>query len=347
MTITKTFSNCLFEVHRYEPEDFRMENDGRKWLQKARARRQLLAELASFADADGTNSFPGVKKLMRRLGWGRSTMFRYLDDLEVLGCMKPAGRTGQRGTMKRELFPLTTTKAVPESDSQGPRLDESEGPQGPTFDIRGPGLTPQSPRLESHSPTMMGHNLPVSDLPKKPALPTVPHQKRTVGRMAQSWAGKFGSHLNRQCKHEEWAQLAGQDVESVVRVWNKWIAVRKLDGLRCPIPKFLEEFEETLAIVEKESADAEIAEASKSLQDESEDSRHKHREWRIGLDAAEDIDEYVAAHPYIREFVVDGGKRIYISDERDVLVDDARRALERRRLTAQAELEKERGSYAL
>src|SRR5579871_6236298 len=251
MSEPKTFSNCLFQAHKLTPEAFRVENDGRKANQKAAARRQLFIELASFADADGTNAFPAGETIAARLGWSRRKVFTYLPDLETLGYMQNLGRVKQRGNMRRVLIPPTppsaglafetTLESTPEPDSQSAGFEDKPDSQSAELKSQSAGFASQSAGLNSRSAAMVAHNLPSLDLPNKPAIPTMPNQKRTVGRMGEYWAGNRGTILNGYCTPELWTQLNGQDEETILRVWMKWLAVRKLNNLNAPVLKFVEE----------------------------------------------------------------------------------------------------------
>jgi hypothetical protein len=126
----EVFTNCLFQAHKLPFERFKMRGDGRKWKHLASARRVLFNELASFANADGTRIYPAINTIADRLGWSRRKVCYGLSDLEKLGCVENAGKTGQRGTMMRSLTPPAERVRKPRKPKE-PKPEVAEVPASP------------------------------------------------------------------------------------------------------------------------------------------------------------------------------------------------------------------------
>jgi hypothetical protein len=60
-------------------------------------------ELATYADADGTNACPSIESLKRCVGSRRST-FRRLDELRQLGFLRDEGKSRFQGTTTRAVL---------------------------------------------------------------------------------------------------------------------------------------------------------------------------------------------------------------------------------------------------
>jgi hypothetical protein len=95
---------CFFDVRGIPAEVYRLPNDGRKWLVKAKARREIAMQLASYADADGTDIKVGATRMRDEIGgMCRSTLFNRLAELDELGFLITKGKTSEHGTAIRRL----------------------------------------------------------------------------------------------------------------------------------------------------------------------------------------------------------------------------------------------------
>jgi hypothetical protein len=347
---TEAFTNCLFQAHKLPFERFKMRGDGRKWKHLASARRVLFNELASFANADGTRIYPAINTIADRLGWSRRKVCYALADLEKLGCVENVGKTGQRGTMMRSLTPPAERVRKPRKPKE-PKPEVAEVPASPEvepeeksseckihphsagFASESAGLESRSAGLNPHSAIAVAHNLPSSDLPIKPALPTMP-PNRLVGRLGKDFARAKGTPLNKQGKEAVLILAAKKGDDRVILVWGAWIKTRNLDGLTCPFFKFVEEFEETEAVIEKQAADIQEENDRREGRTKAtrtvEDSELARKKWRDGLEAAEDIDGYIRDNPAPTLYGDSQGKAIKLGDYWTELIQDARKSLLRR-----------------
>ena len=227
MAATKTeFKNCLFQSFKIPLEKFRLPEDGRKWKASAFNRSALFKELASFANADGTNIWPSIPTLIKSTGWSRSKVCYTLDELTALGLMERTGRKGQHGPAVRR---LKTTEA---HDSQSPTFDSGS----PTLECGSPTFNPESPTFDSRSPTMVGPYLP-SDLPSKPAL------------QPEAWVVRFFRRTFRQSVRHRRKEIRslfdGRKPEAVCGSIEKWHEERTegFENLRDPFGALLREFD--------------------------------------------------------------------------------------------------------
>jgi hypothetical protein len=103
---------CVRDARAYPPECFSLPRDGRKAKHVCRQRRELFIQYATYADADGSRSWPGEKRVCEEMGLKRRTMERLVADLKELGCVVeavgPDGKIklhGPRGTTERLVVP--------------------------------------------------------------------------------------------------------------------------------------------------------------------------------------------------------------------------------------------------
>jgi hypothetical protein len=193
--------------------------------------------------------------------------------------------------------------------------------------------------LESRSPIAVGHNLPLSDLPNIPAIPTVPGKSRLVGRLGKAFARARGYQLNKHGKEGvlNLAETKGDD--PVALVWAFWIKTRNLVNLACPFFKFVEEFEEAEAAMEKHAEDAQIKKSKADIRNEVEKSERDRKAWRIGLEAATDIDAFLAGNPCPPYFVDGGNKLLELPSDGPELIEQARHRLANPVLTKEQQKE--------
>jgi hypothetical protein len=85
-------------VHKY-----RLPKDRRKWKAIARERMALAEWLATHGDADGSNIFPGVTRMMDHFGWSRGKLFYLLADLKELRLLESEGLRRERGPRVRRM----------------------------------------------------------------------------------------------------------------------------------------------------------------------------------------------------------------------------------------------------
>lgn len=95
---------CVRDIRSYPWQSYVLPKDGRKARALAERRRMLAIQLATYADPDGTNIFPGANRLADDLGWSRRTLFERLKDLRELGLLCDKERlTSYHGTAIRSL----------------------------------------------------------------------------------------------------------------------------------------------------------------------------------------------------------------------------------------------------
>jgi hypothetical protein len=96
---------CVRDWRDFTLDYYRLPRDGRQWRAQASKRRQLAEYLATFANGDGTRIEVGIERICDKFEpAGRSTVFRWLDDLRELRALAPkSGLTGRYGTAVREL----------------------------------------------------------------------------------------------------------------------------------------------------------------------------------------------------------------------------------------------------
>lgn len=115
-----------------------------------------------------------------------------------------------------------------------------------------------------------------------------------VGRLGKDFARAKKIPLNKQGKEAILILAAEKGDDRVALVWGAWIKTRNLDGLTCPFFKFVEEFEEMEAVMEKQAADIQDEKDRREGRTKAtrtvEDSEIARKKWRAGLEATEDID---------------------------------------------------------
>jgi hypothetical protein len=110
---------------------------------------------------------------------------------------------------------------------------------------------PDSPREEITPPTLVPIRLSLpSEEPSNPSRP-----ENWIGRLGKDIGRAKGITLNKQGKECVLALVADKGDDRVALVWGAWIKTRNLDGLTCPFFKFVEEFDETEVVMEKQAAD--------------------------------------------------------------------------------------------
>jgi len=92
------FTNCSIQIANLPIAAFELPEQRRKKHHSAEKRHILLTRYGAYADADGTNCYPGDKKIIERTGWSRSTIERLRGDLEMLGFMLADGYVRHAGS---------------------------------------------------------------------------------------------------------------------------------------------------------------------------------------------------------------------------------------------------------
>jgi hypothetical protein len=215
---------CLLDVRDISLEHFRHPRDSqRKWKQSARGRHKLLFRLSSWADPDGSVArfSPSMDRLEKHFGHG--SLYRRMDDLRDLGFL-----SWQR-----------------EKPHYGQRQYEITVPNGVLKHL------PDSPREEITPPTLVPIRLSLpSEEPPNPSRPG-----NWVGRLGKDIGRAKGITGNKQGNECVLALAADKGDDRVALVWGAWIKTRNLDGLTCRFFKFVEEFDETEVVTEKQAAD--------------------------------------------------------------------------------------------
>src|SRR3989442_354057 len=171
-TMSRTSLKCTRDLRDYPPEAYRLPNDGRKWKKLCSDRRALAMELATFANGDGTSITPGVRRLMKNLGWSRSKLFRYIADLEELKLLTSEIRNTGKGrlTSVRALHVEALTQ-VPDSQVPKSQIGEEpksqiDAPQVPDSRAQVPDSRAQVPdRGTSRTPTRTDKDRPLPPTP--------------------------------------------------------------------------------------------------------------------------------------------------------------------------------------
>ena len=114
--LKKSFQ-CLRDVVRLNPpeEAFRLKNDGKKWKHNARQRKDLLLQLATWANPDGTDCRPAVEKLAEPLRWDKRTVYRFMAQLRALGFVFDAGLHRPTGIRNWTIDIIAIAKAATDS----------------------------------------------------------------------------------------------------------------------------------------------------------------------------------------------------------------------------------------
>ncbi len=81
----KNTTKCTQEIRSVPPERYRLAKDGKKWRAVCRERREVLMQLATYANGDGSSIRVSVERVANELGISRSTAFYRLADLRGLG----------------------------------------------------------------------------------------------------------------------------------------------------------------------------------------------------------------------------------------------------------------------
>lgn len=97
----------------------------------ARCPRNVLAFLASCADRMGENAYPGVKTIATATGYGRSSVFTALAELEAGGWIEKTTRGGGRGRTTVYRMRMETVQRV---DSSERETVQSTNVNGPIYD---------------------------------------------------------------------------------------------------------------------------------------------------------------------------------------------------------------------
>lgn len=194
-TTKKDATRAMRDVSDLPPARFALPNEGRQAKHLQRQRKEVAVQIAKYANADGTKSFPSVVKIATAMGCSRRTVFRLLDDLRTLGFLhdgdihetrKTRIRTLDLGKMKPA--PVTTSAESPVTSSESPV------PSSPnTCDIfdRAPVSSTQAPVSSCTSPVpkedgtqpstdrprTAQNNIPTSDRPQTEAASGKPVQK--------------------------------------------------------------------------------------------------------------------------------------------------------------------------
>jgi len=138
--------------------NYRLPKDRRKWKAIARERMALAEWLATHGDADGSNIFPGVTRMMDHFGWSRGKLFYLLADLKELCLLESEGLRRERGPRVRRMNLQAFLGASAQdrvSNSCGNRVSleaEVQDSNEPKSKIRG-----------AEVQSMVGHDRPLTD----------------------------------------------------------------------------------------------------------------------------------------------------------------------------------------
>ncbi len=108
MGTVKNAVKCVRDMCDFPPECYRLASDGRKWKRLCGDRQKLATWLAIKADGDGTRIFPGIKRMMKAMGWSRRKTCYVLHALQVIGCVVRESedgkklKTSEHGTARRK-----------------------------------------------------------------------------------------------------------------------------------------------------------------------------------------------------------------------------------------------------
>jgi hypothetical protein len=177
--------HCVRDWRDFTLEYYRLPSDGRQWRSQASKRRQLTEYLATFASGDGTSIEVGIERICTKFEpAGRSTVFRWLDELRELRALAPkSGLTGRYGTAVRELtiedfVARHEAYLQAELDSYDAYMDSMKSQTGEYEVPKSQGMKSQSQGMESQSHGMESQSHTRTQpscrfLPSK--IPTVPN----------------------------------------------------------------------------------------------------------------------------------------------------------------------------
>lgn len=151
---------CLKDISRLPPGVFSLPEDGRKWKHLQRERKEVAVQLATYADADGTEIYPAAETLVTPSGLSRATIFRRLDDLRRLGFLTDGEIHSYYKTRKRwlNMGKIATATAAfylrpPVSPSQAP-VSSSRSPVSKESETQPPYIPPFVPPEKHETPTL-------------------------------------------------------------------------------------------------------------------------------------------------------------------------------------------------
>jgi len=189
---------------------------------------------------------------MERTGWSHGKVCYVLDDLQKLGFMEKTGRFGQRGSSIRKLAVPPEKKIKGRKNKKQEPSESNLRSESPIFEFQDPNIISESPNLISQSPSAIGYGLPSSDLPNEPANQPATAKSGLVGRLGVAFAKTTGKTLNKNAGRKELLALAEQKGDECTEtVWAHWIKTRNLEGMECPLVHFVNEFEETGALMQR------------------------------------------------------------------------------------------------
>jgi len=198
------------------PACYRLSSDGRKWNSLCEARQKLANWLALKGNPDGTQIYPGIKKMVAATGWQRTKVFDVLGDLKTIGCVISEhtrvkhGHIAEQGTALRRFDPaplltahaaikrngifvhLDTRKAkaeVQDSYDQESKIGEptvrDSGQQSVIRATNSPALEDQTSVIQTNSPRLEHQqSAPRADttvLSDRPNIPSPPTEENLVG----------------------------------------------------------------------------------------------------------------------------------------------------------------------
>jgi hypothetical protein len=91
---------CSVDICKLSLSAYRLDSDGRKWKKQAENRQRFLIWLSNFADPDGSNIWPSIETMMKKMGASKETIHTWLDELRF--CLSKQGYS-KSGTRMRKL----------------------------------------------------------------------------------------------------------------------------------------------------------------------------------------------------------------------------------------------------
>lgn len=159
--------------------NYRLPKDRRKWKAIARERMALAEWLATHGDADGSNIFPGVPRMMDHFGWSRGKLFYLLADLKELRLLESEGLRRERGPRVRRMnLQAFLGAGVPDStpNSCGNTSENRASLRAEVQDSREPKSNIRGAEVQSND----GHDRPLTDQSQSQNLRTLPRPSSTA-----------------------------------------------------------------------------------------------------------------------------------------------------------------------
>lgn len=116
-----------------------------------------------------------------------------------------------------------------------------------------------------------------------------PNQGDLLEKMARSYTDFHGGFLNRGGKQKILDLRKSYDDVTIERGWTHWVEVRDLEGLKCPLSVFADEFPQVLEVTQKEQDFAAVARLNQKAENETEQGYEQMRRLNSEPDLEADV----------------------------------------------------------